>query len=101
MVRRGSVTYAYYDGTVTGADTDDNGLIGDLEKATQDTGAGATWYYSYYTSTGSRGFAHGVEYVVSPDGYQEAGVGTLGDEYNSNTSLYASSYYEYDSDARA
>jgi RHS repeat-associated protein len=99
-----SVAYTYYNGTQA------HGNLGDLMTAQIKNGAGAvtgTYYYRYYTSSeiaaGASGYVHGLEYVFTPDSYQELvdDLGTNVDSLsNAVVSVYADDYFQYDSNSR-
>ncbi|HZU38027.1 MAG TPA: hypothetical protein VFA18_19050, partial [Gemmataceae bacterium] len=90
------VAYTYYDGTTS------YGNAGDLQTATIEdalTNTLATYYYRYYTSTGSGGYVHGLEYSFDPRSYARlaAAVSNPLTATNAQVAPYAQYAFQYDS----
>lgn len=100
-VRR--ATYTYYD------DEAADGTLGDLKtvlheinepgQGWQETG---TYYYRYYVSGETKGFIHGLKYVLEPGAFERA-QRAIGDPLlaaDAQLASFADYYYEYDDQFR-
>ena len=115
-----SVIYTHWDSTADGGsgglvayrqeifdyytDSDTFGKKGDLKSVvTSYSSDGTGWagddtnYYRYYNTGDTGGFAHGLQYELSPEDYRKAVAehGSIDSINNANLGGHASHYYEY------
>jgi RHS repeat-associated protein len=96
------VTYEYYGNSAV------HGSAGDLMRVRRQTPSSSGWesteitYYRYYLSGESKGFAHGLKFVVEPDGYAAMIADGLDPLAANGTVLlqYAKYYFEYGDNQR-
>lgn len=97
----GRVEYEYY------GLSESHGSLGDLKRARQQEFDGSAWqdkavyYYRYWKSGETKGFAHGLKYVLEPQSYVRlAAVTDPLSATDNQLAQYAEHYFEYDSERR-